>query len=55
MPIRFALLVVYLAYALASGGLTKHGSGLDPVGAPPLSATPNQPAADQGSGWDPWG
>jgi hypothetical protein len=55
MPIRLALFVVYLAYTLASGSLAKQGSGADPMGSPSLSTTPNQPAADQGSGWDPWG
>jgi hypothetical protein len=53
MPIRLALFVVYLAYALASGSLAKHGSGLDPLGLNP--PPPIAPTSDQGSGADPMG
>jgi hypothetical protein len=55
MSVRFAVLfVVFLAYVLSSGVVSKHGSGLDPMGlnAPPA---PPAPTSDQGSGWDPWG
>jgi hypothetical protein len=56
MPIRLALFVVYLAYALASGSLAKHGSGLDPLGlAPSQDQTSQPPASDHGSGLDPIG
>jgi hypothetical protein len=55
MPIRFALFVVYLAYALASGSLAKHGSGLDPVGLTPPQDHTQPPASDHGSGLDPTG
>jgi len=54
MPIRLALFVVYLAYALASGNLAKHGSGLDPLGQNP-PPPPLAPTLDQGSGADPMG
>ena len=56
MPIRFALFVVYLAYALASGALAKHGSGLDPLGfTPSQDQNTPPPATDHGSGLDPLG
>ena len=56
MPIRLTLFVVYLAYALASGHLTKHGSGLDPLGlAPSEGQTSQPPGSDHGSGLDPMG
>jgi hypothetical protein len=56
MSFRLALLLVYLAYAVSSGSLSKQGSGLDPMGStPPPPAAPSQPTTDQGSGWDPWG
>ena len=60
MPFRFAaLFIVYLAYALSSGFVAKHGSGLDPLGltSPGMGLTVTAPPVnpDQGSGWDPNG
>jgi hypothetical protein len=62
MSIRFLFLfLIYLGYALSSGGLstqgngvpTKQGSGWDPSG---LTSAPPPPVhTDQGSGWDPNG
>jgi|GEM_PF-6468823 len=55
MSVRFAVLfVVFLAYVLSSGVVTKQGSGFDPMGlnAPPA---PPAPTSDQGSGFDPMG
>jgi hypothetical protein len=51
MSTRLLFLVVFLAYALTSGALTKQGSGADPSGTP-LRATPLD-TLDQGSGFDP--
>ena len=54
MSTRLAVLfVVYLAYVLSSGIVSKHGSGFDPLGQ--NSPQPPAPTIDQGSGADPWG
>lgn len=55
MPFRFAVLfVAFLAYALSSGVVSKHGSGLDPLG---TSSAQDQPSAtvETGGGLDPDG
>jgi hypothetical protein len=55
MSTRLLFLAVYLAYALASNGLTKQGSGLDPMGLTAPTPPPATSTSDQGRGFDPWG
>ncbi len=59
MSVRFAVLfVVFLAYVLSSGVVTKGGGGLNPLGLQARGLTPASPPPaqpDQGSGWDPSG
>ena len=58
MPFRFAILfIAFLAYVLSSGVVSKHGSGLDPLGTSSTQDQPSQPPSspDHGSGLDPLG